>query len=239
MLMMRQQQVVRRGVRGQVPAGSEPSRLFSSSASSQSEAAPKPAKPLQFMWFIGTKIPPEEWPKKFGDATSKHREDALVNELSLRGEQVAVYHDDDDQSKTISSLKETVSNVWVFAGKWGPVSRRYVDAGDLKAIMNDVANNDGSSHSPSEFTLDTGTVLFVCGHGTRDERCGRKGEPIVKQLRSMGQRAFICSHIGGHAFAGNVISLPSAAWYSKVEDSNAKELISGQFGSVYCRGCSW
>lgn len=58
------------------------------------------------------------------------------------------------------------------------------------------------------------THLFVCSHLKRDKRCGLVGPFLVQRLRAtvaetpaLGEcpvRA--CSHVGGHAYAGNVLA---------------------------------
>ncbi|KAK9810783.1 hypothetical protein WJX73_006819 [Symbiochloris irregularis] len=55
--------------------------------------------------------------------------------------------------------------------------------------------------------------IFVCCHGARDARCGIVGPPLCTKLqRSIRMRSlqgrmhvFMCSHIGGHKCAGNVL----------------------------------
>jgi len=60
------------------------------------------------------------------------------------------------------------------------------------------------------------TCVFVCAHARRDARCGATGPALVSALREAlaaraaagDARAVVvraCSHVGGHAFAGNVL----------------------------------
>jgi hypothetical protein len=50
-------------------------------------------------------------------------------------------------------------------------------------------------------------ALLVCVHRARDARCGALGPPLAAALRAAGAPAvFLSSHVGGHAFAGNVIA---------------------------------
>lgn len=65
----------------------------------------------------------------------------------------------------------------------------------------------------------TTPVVLICGHGTRDQRCGIYGTilrdhfelhlPFTTPLSHPSQPSTphiaLISHIGGHAFAGNVI----------------------------------
>lgn len=106
----------------------------------------------------------------------------------------------------------------------------------------------------------TAPVVLICGHGTRDQRCGVYG-PILRDhfalhLPSTTQPAqhsnsqiALVSHIGGHAFAGNVIIyippdyIPpqtnegrkgegqvnklagSGIWYGRVEPDGVREIV--------------
>jgi hypothetical protein len=59
----------------------------------------------------------------------------------------------------------------------------------------------------------SGFHVFICGHGSRDKRCGTCGPPLKEtfseELSKLGlkDQVFVrlCSHIGGHKYAGNVI----------------------------------
>ena len=62
--------------------------------------------------------------------------------------------------------------------------------------------------------LPVGTAhVFVCAHARRDKRCGVCGPALIDSLRagaeSRGKAAAVvvraCSHVGGHAYAGNVL----------------------------------
>lgn len=76
----------------------------------------------------------------------------------------------------------------------------------------------------SPFTRPT---VVICGHAARDQRCGVMG-PLLKQVftdelqkRQLDVDVGLISHIGGHAYAGNVIWLPLAphqppVWYGRV-----------------------
>lgn len=66
--------------------------------------------------------------------------------------------------------------------------------------------------------------LFVCAHTARDSRCGMCGPALVDQFQreidQMQQQrqvsVFKCSHVGGHVYAGNVLSFPSGNWFGYV-----------------------
>ena len=90
-------------------------------------------------------------------------------------------------------------------------------------------------------------VIFICGHGTRDSRCGVLGPLLLaeferyikEQFKDRSQAApevSIVSHIGGHVFAGNIIIYipPSfrhhslagkGIWYGRVEPKHVEGIV--------------
>lgn len=63
--------------------------------------------------------------------------------------------------------------------------------------------------------LDATLMLLVCCHGSRDARCGALGPPLatalaheLKQHHHIDGASIVaaCSHLGGHKYAGNVVS---------------------------------
>ena len=58
---------------------------------------------------------------------------------------------------------------------------------------------------------------FVCTNGQRDLCCARQGLPAYARLRELvGGRAWQTTHVGGHRFAPNVLTLPQGALYGRV-----------------------
>ena len=58
---------------------------------------------------------------------------------------------------------------------------------------------------------------FVCTNGQRDLCCARYGLPVYAALRALvGERAWQTTHLGGHRFAPNVLTLPQGAIYGRV-----------------------
>ena len=58
---------------------------------------------------------------------------------------------------------------------------------------------------------------FVCTNGQRDMCCARQGLPAYARLRELvGERAWQTTHVGGHRFAPNVLTLPQGALYGRV-----------------------
>ncbi|KAH9576003.1 hypothetical protein CY35_01G140700 [Sphagnum magellanicum] len=86
----------------------------------------------------------------------------------------------------------------------------------------------------------SGFHVFICGHGSRDKRCGTCGPPLKEtfseELSKLGlkDQVFVrlCSHIGGHKYAGNVIifghsenGIVTGHWYGYVTPDDVTELI--------------
>lgn len=75
--------------------------------------------------------------------------------------------------------------------------------------------------------------VFVCVHGQRDERCGQCGPGLVIRFQAELARRGLAdeilvrrtSHLGGHAFAGNVIFYPGGDWYGYVTPEHVPQLI--------------
>lgn len=79
-----------------------------------------------------------------------------------------------------------------------------------------------------------GQIVLVCTHGSRDNRCGRAGPPLLRAIRNVLKdrgigpeqvKVFASSHVGGHKFAGCIIVYPSADWYGYLTARNAKMIV--------------
>lgn len=92
------------------------------------------------------------------------------------------------------------------------------------------------SHLFCEKAVDKPLVL-ICGHTQRDIRCGKLApllqEEFVRVLRreKLDVDVGIVSHIGGHAYAGNVIYFPknggsgAAVWYGRVFPQQVQGIV--------------
>lgn len=84
------------------------------------------------------------------------------------------------------------------------------------------------------------THIFVCSHLKRDKRCGLVGPFLVQKLRAIvaeAQKALgecpvrACSHVGGHAYAGNVICFSHRGgeleghWFGYVSPVAARDIV--------------
>jgi hypothetical protein len=67
---------------------------------------------------------------------------------------------------------------------------------------------------------------FVCTNGQRDLCCARFGLPTYAALRErVGGRAWQTTHVGGHRFAPNVLTLPQAAMYGRVQPGDVDAFL--------------
>lgn len=78
------------------------------------------------------------------------------------------------------------------------------------------------------------TVILVCVHGSRDNRCGRAGPQVIEELnnqllqRSISKESITvagCSHIGGHKYAGVLVVYPEGDWYGMISKRNVSDLL--------------
>ncbi|TDH66542.1 hypothetical protein CCR75_007831 [Bremia lactucae] len=74
--------------------------------------------------------------------------------------------------------------------------------------------------------------MMVCGHASRDERCGCKGPKLLQWLKELAPEAkmplnlWISSHYGGHRYAAACIVYPSGDWFGLLNDKDkAKAML--------------
>ncbi|KAL0140315.1 Sucrase/ferredoxin-like-domain-containing protein [Mucor lusitanicus] len=81
-------------------------------------------------------------------------------------------------------------------------------------------------------------LILICGHGNKDRRCGTVGPLLQKALEQASLNATkdegitkiaLVSHLGGHAFAGNVVVYTHnghrAIWYGRVTPCYCKDIV--------------
>jgi hypothetical protein len=75
-------------------------------------------------------------------------------------------------------------------------------------------------------SLETAPQYFVCTNGQRDVCCARFGLPTYAALREkVAGRVWQTTHVGGHRFAPNVLTLPQAALYGRVQAGDVDEFV--------------
>ncbi len=86
-------------------------------------------------------------------------------------------------------------------------------------------------------------LFLVCTHGKRDQCCALAGMPMFAALRErVGQRAWRCSHIGGHRFAPTMVFLPEGLCYGRMPLEALDDVLdrhaAGQLEPRWLRGRS-
>lgn len=67
---------------------------------------------------------------------------------------------------------------------------------------------------------------LVCTNGQRDLCCSRFGLPVYAKLKErVGGRAWQATHLGGHRFAPNLLTLPDACLYGRVTPGDLDGLL--------------
>lgn len=98
-----------------------------------------------------------------------------------------------------------------------------------------------SVKSEGVFTEESVTkdLVLICGHGQRDIRCGKLGpvleEEFIRVLKHENLEESVdvgmITHVGGHAYAGNLIYFPSdpkllgVTWYGRVFPENVQGIV--------------
>lgn len=80
--------------------------------------------------------------------------------------------------------------------------------------------------------LDDGSLFLVCTNSKRDKCCAKLGIGIFKELRHhAAERAWQCSHLGGHRFAPTSLFLPHGICYGRMEPANVEAVVEGHNAS--------
>jgi hypothetical protein len=85
-------------------------------------------------------------------------------------------------------------------------------------------------------------LMVVCTHGKRDRCCAKNGRPLYDALRHETESSWVwqSTHVGGDRFAGNVVMLPQALYYGRVEPGGVPALLeahmSGRIEMEHYRG---
>jgi hypothetical protein len=108
-----------------------------------------------------------------------------------------------------------------------------VRAGEVDADARRVELGDLDELDPADPTrwveAEDAQLVLVCGHGTRDACCARRGTAVFGGLAPhLGQdELWMSSHQGGHRFAPNVLVLPAGIQLGRVGADEAPGLVAG------------
>ena len=80
----------------------------------------------------------------------------------------------------------------------------------------------------SDSDEDADPMVLVCTHATRDACCAVRGRPIAATLaKALPEEVWECTHLGGHRFAGTLLSLPDGACFGQLDPDNALAAVMG------------
>ncbi len=70
-----------------------------------------------------------------------------------------------------------------------------------------------------------GPLFLVCTNGKRDACCALRGRVLMAAMAERhADRAWECTHLGGHRFAGNLVCLPDGLLYGRVSPADGPRL---------------
>lgn len=74
-------------------------------------------------------------------------------------------------------------------------------------------------------------LFLVCTNGKRDACCALRGRALMAALAEAHPgRAWECTHLGGHRFAGNLVCLPDGIVYGRVSPADGPRLADAYLG---------
>lgn len=83
-----------------------------------------------------------------------------------------------------------------------------------------IVNGEDADH------LSSAPLFLVCTNSKRDKCCAKYGISIYNQLRQhTGQRAWQCSHLGGHRFAPTSLFLPHGICYGRIQPDDVATMV--------------
>jgi hypothetical protein len=88
---------------------------------------------------------------------------------------------------------------------------------------------------------DAEPMVLVCTHGIRDTCCAVLGRPIVNAVaRALPDEVWECTHLGGHRFAGTLLSLPDGTCFGRLDPRTAADVVTahraGRTDATHLRG---
>ncbi|NHA69845.1 sucrase ferredoxin [Phycicoccus flavus] len=80
---------------------------------------------------------------------------------------------------------------------------------------------------------DADPMILVCTQGTRDACCAVRGRPIVARLvREWEDEVWECTHLGGHRFAGTLLTLPDGVCYGYLDTEIAADVVRAHLSGI-------
>ena len=123
-------------------------------------------------------------------------------------------------------LEESLAGTAPVAARWELVERPKPWGRDHGLVVEGAKVLLVRALQQSVARLDTsGRRYLVCTNGARDPCCAIRGPAVAAALeRARPGHAFECSHLGGHRFAANVLVLPDALCFGRLDARSAPAL---------------
>lgn len=120
--------------------------------------------------------------------------------------------------KQASSADQVRPRVFIAHHTQGLFMREYEQLSELTDLTPEMLQ----SPLAAGFARQTESITLVCTNGQRDLCCARFGLPVYESLRSeMDRRVWQTTHVGGHRYAPNLLSLPSGLLFGFVSPDEA------------------
>ena len=104
--------------------------------------------------------------------------------------------------------------------QWRGAGYGYLTELDLPGLV----NSDGALAADAERLREP--QYLVCTNGQRDVCCARFGLPLYAALRErVGNRVWQVTHLGGHRFAPNLLTLPDACLYGRMTPDGVDDFL--------------
>ncbi len=101
---------------------------------------------------------------------------------------------------------------------------------DLLSIDLDAAVREGRAPGA---TLRTRPLHLVCTHGQRDRCCAKWGMGVYEAMAGQApDDVWQTTHVGGHRFAANCVSLPHGIGYGRLRPEDAAPLLSAHLAGA-------
>jgi hypothetical protein len=183
---------------------------------------------------------PGAWSRDVGDdgVLPPAAHDAVTTWLAGRPGSRLLFVRRGDRRRRVDVAERAASGLlsFVVQGDEGRGEVRRLELRSHEDLVDADLDRDGALHDSS--------LVLVCGHGTRDLCCARRGPAVFASLaeRLPGEELWISSHHGGHRFAANVLVLPAGLQFGRVEPGEAPSLVeralAGRIELVRYRGRS-
>ena len=118
---------------------------------------------------------------------------------------------------------------------WGRKHGLVTEGAKVLLVTGDSPSHTSEGPSPEE------RRYLVCTNGARDPCCAIRGPAVAQALeRVLPGQVYECSHLGGHRFAANVLVLPDALCFGRLDARTAgalaAELEAGRLPLDHLRG---